>query len=103
NGVVYGNGTGALGVAPASTAGLALLTQGGGTPPIFGIPTGAVAAHGFVQALGTAIPASPGANVTIATVSVTTTQANQRVQVLCTGAWNDGTLAGVNNNGAQIV
>jgi hypothetical protein len=64
--------------------------------------SGRVAAHGFVSATGTAIPASPGAAVVIATVSVTTTQANQRVQIHTTGAWNPSTLVGLNTQTAAL-
>jgi len=103
HGVVLGEGSTSLGLAPASTPGLALVTKGGSVDPIFDFPTGTVTAHGFVSTLSTAIPALPGAPVTIATVTVTTTVANERVQVLVTGAWNDGTLSGVNNNAATIV
>lgn len=104
--VVLGEGTSAVGFAGPGAVGTVLTGQGASADPTFAAPapaSGAVAAHGFVSALGTAIPALPGAPVTIATVTVTTTQANQRVQILVTGAWNDGTLAGLNNNAANIV
>jgi hypothetical protein len=67
-----------------------------------GIGDRAIAAHGFVSVTGTSIPASPGVAVVIASVSVTTTQANQRTQIFCTGAWNPSTLVGLNTQSAQL-
>lgn len=74
----------------------------GGTVVTASTISGAVAAHGFVSATATSIPASPGASVVIATVSVTTTQVNQRVQVHVTGSWNPSTLVGLNTQVAAL-